>query len=508
MYLYFRGIGDHGLLDPVEGINASVSLSMLFSSAAHPQLNGTPFAGSTLGYWWMSSLSLLLFGWNEFAVRFWSVCGGLGMAIAAALSVRQTSSRAAYYAALISATSLLSYFSSQLSSVHTLYSALVSFCMAAFACAPGNPRLYIAGHISSALAFIAYGPAGIILPWFALFLYSILIDDLTIFRKAFLNVFGLSFSVSVSLGYILFLYFKNPALLAFLRYIPSSTAPVSCFLALTAGFFPWLGYFISAILSALPRGEEEILNPEGPGLFILVWLGVFAFFGLFSGDGLLLTTCVPAMSALTGLFIDRVTAKDEIKKIQTATTINILLFAVFLAVAFPIILVFYPDFSYTLMSTLPWVFFSALFIFAIWQYAKKLQPLKLWRHAGLTAMLSLLPLAGAFDLYAEGTSVQSSGLFLRNNIKEESTLIQYAINSPSLYFYTGHNYLLVNGKILPELLGQKQFNDTDLHNHWKGKHRVFLLIDRAEQLQAPLPDEINNLWGTGRLFILSNKKSH
>ena len=122
--------------------------------------------------------------------------------------------------------------------------------------------------------------------------------------------------VTISLGYILFLYFKNPALLAFLRYIPSSTAPVSCFLALTAGFFPWLGYFISAILSALPRGEEEILNPEGPGLFILVWLGVFAFFGLFSGDGLLLTTCVPAMSALTGLFIDRVTAKDEIKKMQ------------------------------------------------------------------------------------------------------------------------------------------------------------------------------------------------
>ncbi|WP_208873501.1 hypothetical protein, partial [Fretibacterium fastidiosum] len=27
-YLYFRGIGDHGLLDPLEGVNASVGLTM------------------------------------------------------------------------------------------------------------------------------------------------------------------------------------------------------------------------------------------------------------------------------------------------------------------------------------------------------------------------------------------------------------------------------------------------------------------------------------------------
>lgn len=160
------------------------------------------------------------------------------MAIAAALSVRQTSSRAAYYAALISATSLLSYFSSQLSSVHTLYSALVSFCMAAFAYLQRK-----SAALHSRAYFVRPGFYSIRPGWYhsavdlPCFLYSILIDDLTIFRKAFLNVFGLSFSVSVSLGYILFLYFKNPALLAFYAtfHPPLPLFPVFSF---NGGLFP------------------------------------------------------------------------------------------------------------------------------------------------------------------------------------------------------------------------------------------------------------------------------
>ena len=44
-YLYFRGIGDHGLLDPMEGVHASVGLTMATQGdLLHPSVGEAPYA--------------------------------------------------------------------------------------------------------------------------------------------------------------------------------------------------------------------------------------------------------------------------------------------------------------------------------------------------------------------------------------------------------------------------------------------------------------------------------
>ena len=65
------------------------------------------FAGRRVGFWWLEALSLNFWGWEEFSVRFWSALSGLGLAAAAALSVRRGQGRGACLAAVIAGTTSL-----------------------------------------------------------------------------------------------------------------------------------------------------------------------------------------------------------------------------------------------------------------------------------------------------------------------------------------------------------------------------------------------------------------
>ena len=72
-YLYFRGIGDHGLLDPLEGVNAAVGANAAFQGVLRvPAVGEMPCLGRSMGFWWLEALSLGVFDWEEYSVRFWS----------------------------------------------------------------------------------------------------------------------------------------------------------------------------------------------------------------------------------------------------------------------------------------------------------------------------------------------------------------------------------------------------------------------------------------------------
>ncbi|MBQ3653416.1 MAG: hypothetical protein II954_03250 [Synergistaceae bacterium] len=59
LYLYFRGIGDHGLIDPVEGINASIGIHMSAGGNLFvPRIGDSLAAGKNLLTWWLSALAL------------------------------------------------------------------------------------------------------------------------------------------------------------------------------------------------------------------------------------------------------------------------------------------------------------------------------------------------------------------------------------------------------------------------------------------------------------------
>ena len=504
-YLYFRGIGDHGLLDPLEGVNAAVGANAAFQGVLRvPAVGEMPCLGRSMGFWWLEALSLGVFGWEEYSVRFWSALAGLGMAAAAAVAVGKGRPRGACLAAVISGTTLLSFVVSQLAAPHALYACLVSFALASFVRSGDDRRCAVPAHAAAALAFVVHGPEGLLLPWLCLYLYSVLTDDPGALTRPLFYGPGLAVGGVLALGYVFLLHAGSPMLLTLMRY----RAPVSfpfVLPVLLAGTLPWTGFLLRAAAASWPRSGEDLLNPEGPRLLLLVWTGVFFVFGV-SGDPLALVACIAPLAALAGICLDEWLEKGRISMIQGAVALNLACLFLALAVGLPLLLRTFPVLAAALLSILPWVFFTALFGFASWYYAKTKQGAKLARNLSAAAMLALLPLAGVFDLLAEAVSLQEVGLTLRDTVRREDILAQYAMNRPSLFFYTLKSPVLVNSPLVPGLAEQKVESDTALHLLWESTNRVLLLIGSDQRILAPLPQEVNVLYDSGRFLVLSNRK--
>lgn len=510
-YLYLRGIGDHGLLDPLEGIHASVGLNAAArGSSLMPEVGGVPYAGKSIGFWWLEALSLGFFGWGEFAVRLVPALSGLGMALASAMVLGRARPRGARLAAVLTGSMPLSFVASQLAAPHALYACLVTFALAGFVRAWEDRRHAVWAHAAAALAFIVQGPEGILLPWLCLYLYSVLTDDSASLTGPLLYGPGVAVSALLVLGYVFLLYSKNPMILTLMGYRTPAFLP-SLPLALPmllAGTVPWTGILWQAVTESWPRNGEDLLNPEGPGLFLLLWAGIFLVFGVLMGDALALVACLPPLAALAGDRLDEWVEANEIRRVQSSVALNILYVSLFLVLGLPVLLFGLPPFLADAWSSiLMWAFFVALVALAGWYYARTRQLAKLMRNVSAVALMGLLPLAGAFDLVAERSSLRDEGTLLRGEMHRGDTLVQYAMNRPSLFFYTLRSSELINAPRVPGLLEQPKGNDTALHRLWGSRGRAFLLIESEQTLHAPLPQDVNVIHDGGRVLLLSNRKT-
>jgi hypothetical protein len=127
-------------------------------------------------------------------------------------------------------------------------------------------------------------------------------------------------------------------------------------------------------------------------------------------------------------------------------------------------------------------------------------------HLSLISLLSLLPLAGVFDLLAENLSIREAGLYLRKELTQDDVLVQYFMNHPSLYFYTTKDSFLVQAPIIPRAAGQETLNERVLSQLWGDTRRVIMLIGRWQEIVNPLPQEIYNLYEAHDLIVLSNHR--
>ncbi|MDR1874550.1 MAG: glycosyltransferase family 39 protein [Synergistaceae bacterium] len=514
-YLYFRGIQDHGLLDPIEGVNASIGLSMVrWRNLFAPLAEVLPGAGKAVGFWWLEALALLIFGWSEFSVRVLSVVASLGTLVATwFLTRRIRDERAANYAAVITGTGFSTYIASQLAAPHALYAAFLSTALTGVVYAFQDRRFFLLFHVSATLAFIAYGPGGIILPWLCLLLYAILAGQERFFLSALFCRSGLAATLFLGGGYLFLLYSVGPSTLTLMRYTPPAPAfnAFSPSLKLfVLGLCPWAGLYVETLSSALPR-SSSILPSQREGVLLSIWSAVFLFFGLFSGDGLLVVTVFPALSVLCGAHFSEALEARRILVFQRAVLFEIFFFLPFLLLG--ILWLSHNGseaLSGTLSSVVVWVFFCLLFLFTGWHYARTRQPKKMMLHLCLASLLSLLPLAGFLDLLAQESSVRDAGLFLRVSMARDDVMVQYAMNRPALFFYTARPSLLFYARPIPGAVGQEIPEDESLSRTWNDSRRVFMLIEKRQQNLTSLPTEVFSLLETSssanRVVVLSNRR--
>ena len=509
-YLYFRGIGDHGLIDPLEGINASAEIHMSASGNLFvPRIGEALLTGKTMLTWWLSALSLRLFGWGEFAVRFWSALSGVGMAWAASKAAKLQSRRASRLAAWVCASMTGCFTVSQIASSHALYSFLTAVTMAgAVRSQESRENRYwlIPAHIASALAFMAHGASGLFLPWMAVIAYSVLCEDWEFLRNFFTWPAGIICTVILAGFYLVILIIANPELVHFLRcmnhvYTFGGIAGICVYVFMC--FTPWVGFIARAIFESIPRAYPAKKSPE---LFLLVWAGVFAFGALASGDILSVSSCIPALSALLGLKLDTWLGKKKLYSVRISVMISVLVLVPVLYMVLPFTANTFPVVSASLMSLIPWGILAGLFLFACWYYTRTKQITKWVRNVPAAAILCLLPLAGVFNLTADVYSVQGIGKKLGSTVQGSEPVIQYGVNYPSIYFYTFRNSNIIGAGLTPGLQ-EKNFaaQFSLIGQKWAGKERVYLIMPEDMQNDNPLPQNVSHILGENGILLLSNQ---
>lgn len=157
------------LMLPDEGRYAGVAREMLLGDPWLPTLNGLPFFHKPPLMYWIDMAAMSLFGVNPFAARLAPALGGwlMGTALWFALR-RRHGARAAGLALVLLATTPFFFIGAQFANQDMLVAGLISVAVLAFVraldAAPPARRWLVAGWVACALALLAKGLIGVVLP--------------------------------------------------------------------------------------------------------------------------------------------------------------------------------------------------------------------------------------------------------------------------------------------------------------------------------------------------------
>ena len=167
-------LGLRPLLLPDEGRYANVAREMLVAPASDgwlvPTLNGLPFFHKPPLMYWLDIVAMQLFGVTPFAARVAPVIGAWLMGAALYLAMRRWhGSRIANFALAVLATSPFFFFGAQYANHDMVVAGLITVAVLSIARAVDEPpRVHtgwlVAGWIACALAVLAKGLIGIVLP--------------------------------------------------------------------------------------------------------------------------------------------------------------------------------------------------------------------------------------------------------------------------------------------------------------------------------------------------------
>ena len=496
------------MIDPVEGVNSSIALHM--SAGGNylvPKIGESLASGSTMGSWWLSAIALKIFGWSEFAVRFFSALSGLGMILASSLSARETESdRRGWLSSSICASMILCFAVSQISSSHAIFSCLTAFAMAGIINTQHSKNWLILSHVSISLAFISHGPSGLFLPFLSVIIYSVLSEDWELLKDFFTWPFGIIISILISGFYLVFLAAFNPSIILFMltrNYSYSFGGIIGSIVFVLLSLTPFHGFIFRALFEVFPKSYPAEQSPE---FFMFIWSLVFGFSAILSGDIMMISASVPALAAMLGRKLDY-WFDNDIQSVRYSFLFNFLILLPVL-ILMPFASRFFPVINASLMSLIPYEILMGLFLIASWYYTKTRQIKKWVRNVSAAALLCLMPMAGIFNLISENYSIRGIGLSLRDVIKGNEVVIQREVNYPSIYFYTLRNSVLIKSKLT---LGveEKKFttDDSFISAMWNRKDRTFLIVPENENIKELIPKKTNVYYisRSEGMLLLSNQ---
>ncbi len=291
--IYVQFLGRIPLFEPDEGRYAEIPREMLeLGDFVTPLLNYVKYFEKPPLLYWLNAISMVVFGENEFAVRFpTALCGVLTVLLVYYAGRRLFGRREGVVASLM----LGSCTGFMVQSRLAITDILLTFCLSTslicfFLAVQGDEKhknsFYYLFYAFAALAVLSKGLIGILLPGIVIFTYLLLTRSWRLLGE--MRLFsGITLFLAISAPWFVLVSLKNPEFAGFffihehferfLTKVHGRYQPLWFFLpVLFVGMLPW-SFFIPSALRSAWRSRNQSAAPFR--FFLVIWsLLIFLFF--------------------------------------------------------------------------------------------------------------------------------------------------------------------------------------------------------------------------------------
>jgi 4-amino-4-deoxy-L-arabinose transferase-like glycosyltransferase len=288
-------LGVRSLVPPDEGRYAEMAREMLASGDwITTRLNGIKYFEKPPLQTWMNALTFAVFGVGEWQARLWTgLCGIGGVLLAGYTGTRVFGARAGFYAALVLGSSLFWVACGQIDSLDMGLSGMTTLALCALllaqhdgASAAERRNWMLACWAGMALAVLAKGLIGVVIPGAVLVFYTVAARDWGIWTRLHLGK-GLLLFFAIATPWFVLVGLKNPEQPHFffihehferflLKEHHREGAWYYFLVLLLPGIVPWLGVLPQSLLAAGRRASGAVFQPK---MLLLVWtVFIMAFF--------------------------------------------------------------------------------------------------------------------------------------------------------------------------------------------------------------------------------------
>ncbi|MES2074465.1 MAG: glycosyltransferase family 39 protein [Pseudomonadota bacterium] len=326
VWLYVLGV--RTLVPPDEGRYAEMAREMLASGDwVTTRLNGIKYFEKPPLQAWMNALSFAAFGLGDWQARLWTgLCGLGGVLLTGYAGHKVFGPRAGFYAALALGSSLFWVACGQIDSLDMGLSGMTTIALCALllaqrddAGAAERRNWMLVCWAGMALAVLAKGLIGLVLPGAVLVLYTLAARDWAIWARLHL-VKGLLLFFAIATPWFVLVALKNPEQPHFffihehferflLKTHHREGAWYYFFVMLIPGILPWLGVLPQSLFAALRR-ERATFQPK---LMLLVWAVFIFFFFSYSSSKLpgYILPVFPALALLVAVYLENASRRQR-----------------------------------------------------------------------------------------------------------------------------------------------------------------------------------------------------
>ncbi|HEX14263.1 MAG: hypothetical protein C0173_10030 [Desulfurella sp.] len=441
---YFALIWYMPYMDPDEARYVEIPREMIqLRHYVIPYLNYTVYLEKPPLYYWMNILALKIFGFNDFAGRFWTVTISLiGIFLNYKFAKKIINQKTAFWSSLILASSMYYFIIGRLNLIDTTNAFFITMSTySGYLYLKTNKKYFVyLMYIGMALGFLSKALIGIIFPFAILFLWSI-------FAKQFKSFFRLISPIGIILLLALCLpwiymagqqvsdfYYYFFLKQEFLRYLEplEHTQPIWTFIPVVIfGFLPWI-LFIFSMIKAYKISKFKGIQKDDL-IFLLTFGGfIFVFYSL--SQSKLVTYVAPLffpLSIVLGNMFSNIKNIDKNDKY-----INLVMFSIFFValIGFCFVQNVYMSLEKWFMLITPSAI--VLIVLAILPFivkdAKKTF-LSIFFGIMIFYNLAIIPTA-AYTIYYKTT--KPVALFVNKIYKKGDLLGQYKLYRQSFNYYT------------------------------------------------------------------------